>query len=400
MSQLTISAVGSDTESSRVLRIALQAFAETAEIVTYTLPLTSAVCAELARVAPGIVLMDLPSSDPTMALDSMAAIHDLLPTAKIVAVGEAPNSVTVVGAMRAGACDFLESPLQTAELARFVCAGPSGRQGRAKIFTFINAKGGSGSTSLAVNMGLVLASMGTRPALIDLAVPGNTALHLDLKPSFTIVEAGRNLHRLDAMLLDGMMTKHASGLRVLAGANEPDPAMTQEQLATVLDVIASRYEYIVVDISTRLDGVTRTMCECSDLVMLVAQPDLPSIWNAQRVRRYVCSNLSPAKVKLVLNRHRKASGMSDAEYEKASGCELIWTVPNQYVTVSKAITNGIPVVQQSGELKDSFQQLARLLTGTPEQVRTILQQARGSKSLLERVASLRSFAAVGAKASA
>ena len=402
MSQLTVAALGNSLDSCRQLKIALQAAASHAEIFASTLPMTTAALAELGRLDPAVVLVEISPTDSKIALDGMGAVHNLLPKAKVVAIGDANDSITVLGAMRAGACDFLEAPLETASLARVTAQTSTARRRRGRIFSFINAKGGSGSTTLAVNLSLVLASISRRVALLDLAVPGNAELHLDLKPSFTVVETARNLHRLDALLLEGMMTKHPSGLHLLAGASEPEENASVEQLAGLLDVVTARYEFVVVDISTRVDAIARAMCEFSDAVLLVGQPDVASMFSARRMHSYLAQSATPDKIKLVLNRYRKMAGVNDTDFEKASGCELVWTVPNQYATVSNSITNGIPVVQQSStDLREHFFQFARVLTGTKEQVQTVIQQARTGKSLLERVASLRSFGALGgAKVSA
>jgi pilus assembly protein CpaE len=401
MSQLNVAALGTSEDSCRQMKFALQVVAATAEIFIANLPLSTAASGELGRSGAGLILVEVSSDNPARGLEAMSLAHELLPKAKLVAVGRATDSVAVVGAMRAGACDFLEAPLDTLQLARLVSGGSTKNQRRGKVYAFVNAKGGSGATTLAVNLGLVLASLSRRVALVDLAVPGNAALHLDVQPSFTFDEACHNLHRLDGMLLEGMMTKDPSGLHLLAGASEPGDAVSAEQLASLLDVITGRYEFVVVDLSTRVDGLMRTMCEFSDEVLLVGQPDVPSMWNAQRLRRYISTNVNPDKIRLVLNRYRKTPGVSDTEFEKSSGCELVWTVPNQYVTVSKAITNGVPVVRQSSaELKQCFLQFARSLTGSPAEVQTMAEQGRNVKSLLERVASLRSLSTSGAKASA
>ena len=90
---------------------------------------------------------------------------------------------------------------------------------RGKVFTVVNAKGGSGATTIAVNLALALHSAHGNVALIDIAPLGHAALHMNVKPQFTVVDAIRNLHRLDSSLLDSFMTRHNGGLQLLAGAN-------------------------------------------------------------------------------------------------------------------------------------------------------------------------------------
>src|SRR5207247_9247092 len=93
---------------------------------------------------------------------------------------------------------------------------------RGKVFTIVNAKGGSGATTVAVNLALALQSAHGNVALVDLATLGHTALHMNLTPLFTVSYAIRGLHRLDSSLLQSFMTRHNGGLQLLAGTNATD----------------------------------------------------------------------------------------------------------------------------------------------------------------------------------
>ncbi len=137
------------------------------------------------------------------------------------------QSQVIVGAMRAGAREYIERPTTTTDLleafVRLTAAQRKvDREGpRGKVFTVVNAKGGSGATTTAVNLALALHSAHGNVALVDIAPLGHAALHMNLKPQFTVTDAIRNLHRLDSSLLESFMTRHSDGLQLLAGVNTP-----------------------------------------------------------------------------------------------------------------------------------------------------------------------------------
>jgi pilus assembly protein CpaE len=203
---------------------------------------------------------------------------------------------------------------------------------------------------------------------VDLAPLGHAALHLNVKPLFTIADALRNLHRMDGSLLESFMTRHPDGLHLLAGTSTPTSIEpTTGEFAALFDILVSHYRYIVVDTSTRLDAATRLVCNLSEYVLLVAHTDVASLWSAARVLQYLGDTGGRERVRLVLNRFRKIPGFSENDAEAATGLKLLWKIPNQYVAVSNSIDRGVPVIQQNhSEVARSFAGLAAALTEADE----------------------------------
>ena len=166
-----------------------------------------------------------PADNHTLALRAIELIHQEVRDAAIFAVGSMSQPQVIVSAMRSGAREFIERPTTTTDLleafVRLTAAQRKvDREGpRGKVFTVVNAKGGSGATTTAVNLALALHSAHGNVALVDIASLGHAALHMNLKPQFTVADAIRNLHRLDSSLLESFMTRHSGGLQLLAGAN-------------------------------------------------------------------------------------------------------------------------------------------------------------------------------------
>src|SRR5438876_75288 len=201
-------------------------------------------------------------------------------------------------------------------------------------------------------------------ALVDIATLGHTALHMNLKPLFTVADAIRNLHRLDSSLLESFMTRHNGGLQLLAGPNAPaavEPSTAE--FARLFDLLVSHFRYVVVDASTRMDATTRLVCNLSERVLLVAHADVASLWSAARLQQYLGETGGRERVQLVLNRFRKIPGFSESDAEAAAGIKLLWKIPNQYFAVSAAIDRGIPLMHQNHtEIARSFTGLAGRLT--------------------------------------
>ena len=363
MAQLTVVALGPDEESCDSLKVALQDTGVTEKILRAKYPVSDDWLRDLAAFGIGAVLVVVPEGDGSAALETIARARDFLPGARLIAAGQLKDSRVIVEAMRAGASDFLEYPPKSAELASALFHKSAQRESRAKIYTFVNAKGGCGSTTIAVNTALTLTNFSDRVLLVDLAAPGNAALHLNLNPRFTIGDMYENLHRMDSVLLEQLITIHASGLHVVAGREEPDAPIPSEQFAGLFDLLAKHYEFVIVDASTRFDEATRKVCEFSEAVLMVAQTDLASIWNAQRLRKFFSCGLTSDKIKLVLNRYKKTPGLDEGQVEQASGCKIAWKFPNQFVRVTHAITTGTPVTQTDSDLSPAFSAFVQALIG-------------------------------------
>lgn len=319
---------------------------------------------------PDVTLIDIPSDNPAPALRAIEILHQEMPDGGIFAVGTLDQPQVIVNAMRAGAREFLERPPTTSDvLEAFVRVSTAQRRGRSegvrgKVFSVINAKGGNGATTVAVNLALALQSAHGQTALIDVAPLGHAALHMNLKPVFYVSDAIRNVDRLDSSLLDSFMTQHSGGLKLLAGTNVPaaiDPATAE--FVKLFDMLVTQYRYVVVDASSRFDSASRLIANLSEAVLLVACTDVASLWSAARVQQYLGETGSRERVRLVLNRFRKVAGFSEADAEAAVGAKLLWRVPNQYFAISTAIDRGTPIMdQRSSEIARCFAGLAQELT--------------------------------------
>jgi pilus assembly protein CpaE len=372
MAEVSVVIVATDNEQRAVLQVLVDGTSVARTVQTcasFPVATTDPVTRRVRAANPDVTLVDIPADNPPLALRAIELLHQEMPEAAIFAVGSLGQPQVIVNAMRAGAREFIERPTTTRDLleafVRLTAAQRRVRQEtRGKVFSVINAKGGNGATTVAVNLALALQSAHAQTALVDLAPLGHAALHLNLKPLFTVVDATRNLHRMDASLLESFMTRHNGGLQLLAGTNVPaavDPSTAE--FVRLFDMLVTHYRYVVVDASSRFDAASRLIANLSEIVLLVACTDVASLWSAARVQQYLGEAGNRERIRLILNRFRKVSGFSEAEAEAAVGAKLLWRVPNQYFAVSSAIDRGTPVMdQRSGEMARCFAGLAQELT--------------------------------------
>jgi pilus assembly protein CpaE len=266
MPELSVVIVATDNEQRTVLQVLVDGTSVARTVHTCaSFPVAAAdpVMRRVQSAAPEVLLVDIPGDNPATAMRAIEFLHQELPECAVFAIGNLNQPQVIVSAMRAGAREFIERPTTTTDLLEaFVRLTTAQRRGqkegpRGKVFTIVNAKGGSGATTVAVNLALALQSAHGQTALVDLAPLGHTALHLNLKPLFTLADATRNLHRMDSSLLESFMTRHGGGLQLLAGTNAPaaiEPSTTE--FVRLFDMLVTHYRYVVVDNSS----ICRSAC--------------------------------------------------------------------------------------------------------------------------------------------
>src|SRR5437660_278396 len=329
---------------------------------------TDPVLRQMQDVRTEVVVVDMDPKNAQRAISAIELIQANTSEIAIFAVGEMNHPPTIVAAMRAGAGEFLERDTTSEALieafTRFAASRGKGRtsSGRARIFNVMNSKGGAGGTTVAVNTAIALQESQGGVLLVDFAPLGHCSLHLNVRPTFGVVDALQNLHRLDASLLEGLMTQCKGGLQLLAGPQQPQSmAPTAAELARLFDLLVSHFRYVVVDCSGRLDQTARLLCDLSNAVLLVAQADVVSLWSVSRIRAFLEEGATRDRVRIVLNRYKKIPGFTDEDVEKATSCKLLWKVPNNFQSIAPAIDKGSPVALENNEIGRSFQSLTGAL---------------------------------------
>ena len=318
-----------------------------------------------------VVMVNIDPQNPQRAIRTIELIHASIPEVTIFAVGEMNQPTNIVSAMRAGAREFLDRGASREALieafTRFTATLSRAQRSssKARVFTLLNAKGGAGATTVAVNTAVALQEAHGRTVLVDFAPIGHAALQLNLRPQFTLIDALQNLHRMDGSLLEGLMTPYRNGLHLLAGAQQPHNNIpSTSELARLFDLLVNQYHFVVLDCSGRMDGTMQMICDLSNAVLLVAQTDVVSLWSAGRIQAFLQEGAGRDRLRVVLNRYKKIPGFTDEDVEKATSCKVLWKVPNNFQVIGPAIDKGSPVAAQGNhDLGRSYQGLAAELAG-------------------------------------
>lgn len=330
---------------------------------------TDPILRQIQDVHSEIVLVDIDPQSSERAIRAIELIQANTNEIVIFAVGAMNNPETIVSAMRAGAREYLERNTSSESMieafSRFSTARSKARTttGRARVIVVTNAKGGSGATTVAVNTAMALQELHSEVLLVDFSALGHASLHLNVRPTFGLLDAIQNLHRMDSSLLKGLMTSCKDDLQLLAGPQLPQMiSPTAAELARLFDLLVSTYRYVVVDCSDRVDETARMLCDLSNAVLLVAQADVVSLWSAGRLRTFLEEGGTRGRVRLVLNRYKKIPGFGDEDVETATNCKVLWKIPNNHQAIAPAIDKGTPVVlQENVDVGRSFRGLAALL---------------------------------------
>jgi len=211
------------------------------------------------------------------------------------------------------------------------------------VVALMGSKGGCGVTMLAVNLGAELAT-GKRVCLVDLAGSlGDVAPYLDLECDHELAEL-LEVEHIDRVLLDGIATRHRSGLAVL-----PQPAdlaevtlLESSDVGRLLEACRLAYDIVLVDCDTRLDEATLTAVMAADVVALVATPDVPSVRGAHRHLRLLDRlRVDRDQVRLVLNRVSRHQQLSVAQIEDQLNHEVAAMVRADHHACARSHRTGL-----------------------------------------------------------
>jgi pilus assembly protein CpaE len=323
-------------------------------------------------VPPDVVIADI-RGDAVAAMAGIERLRAASAGAGIFAVALTSDPDLILQAMRAGANEFFTWPLdeETFQGAiRRTAARRETAQGArpaATTLAFFGAKGGAGTTTLAVNCAVELARLSSRPTVIvDLKSGlGEVALFLGVRPRYTLLDAVDNLHRLDREFLRELVVKHKSGLEILAGSDQFDRpgASDGSAIEELLRLLARQYEYIVVDAGSQINSCTVVALYAADTMYLVANPDVPSVRNAQRLLDRVRQlGACGERVRVLLNRAAEPYPIPPKQIENALGHPIHHTFPSDYKTVSTALNSGVPLaLTGNSDIASQFDQFTRLI---------------------------------------
>lgn len=252
--------------------------------------------------------------------------------------------------------------------AQIVARAQGGQPRLARVVAFHSAKGGTGTTTMLVNAAVALRKLsGRRVAIVDGAMQsGDVGVLLDIDHSSNITDLIAHLAELDGDLVDEVMAPHASGVQVLLAPPEIERAelLTPDQFVKILGVLRKSVDYVLVDTSSTLDGVSMAALDAADQIVLVSTPEVPALRNTARFMQLAAKlGYPPEKLFLLLNRAGSRSAVATADVKQHLKTEIGLTMPSAGRSMVAAVNKGAPAAMEHGRWGPAkqFRQLAHVI---------------------------------------
>ncbi|MGH3049752.1 MAG: AAA family ATPase, partial [Gaiellaceae bacterium] len=217
-----------------------------------------------------------------------------------------------------------------------------------RVITVFSPKGGTGKTVLATNLAAALAKhKGKRTLLLDLDLQfGDASIALGLEPAKTIYDLVVAPGELDSEKLAGYVTKHQSGLDVLAAPLRPEDAelVIESKVTALLEVARASYEAIVVDTSPFFHGAMLATLDRTDELLVLCGLDVPTLKNVRlALQTLELLSFPAARIRYVMNRSSTNVGLKTHEVESGLKVKVAHELPTDR-TVQIAVNRGEAVV--------------------------------------------------------
>lgn len=324
-----------------------------------------------SQIKPDLVIVDI-SENMEFCLDIVSKLSRQGISVAVMSVST--SSSVIIKALRNGAVEFLTKPVLKSDLKALVnkLANPveENEIEECKVMTLYSGKGGSGKTTVAVNLALELAKQtGKRTALVDLNFClGEVSSYLNLKNSFSLSNTLDNVEKIDFESLVEMFEKYGdTELYVLAepATGETFSAITFNKIVKFFKVLKETFSYVIVDIPTIADDKILKVLQISDYVLYVTGVNLNAIKNSKYcIDLLKDKGLDDSKIRILLNRFIENDELTDSEIESELGLGVYKKIPNNYFTVMAAINKGVPVSEENinSNVAESFRELAIMLS--------------------------------------
>lgn len=326
---------------------------------------------QTVKLKPDVIIMDINMPD----MDGITATETILkkvPFTKVVFLSVQTDTNYMRRAMAVGARDFLSKPPNIDELigaiqragklaqeertkfeqqkAAASGSGPSAMAGfgvDGKVISVYSPKGGSGTTMTAVNLALALQSPQRKCVIVDANMQyGDVAVFINEQCKNSMLDLTPIVDELDPEIVQDVMTIHqASGLNILAAPIRPEitDKASSEQVSKLLRYLKNLYSYIIVDTTPSLNEIVQGALEVSDLIVLVATQEIPTIKNCHLFLSLMDSVGIPRdRILLVVNKLNKLVAITPEKIGENLKQTSILTIPLDDRTVSYSINRGIP----------------------------------------------------------
>ena len=305
--------------------------------------------------------------DPQLALETAECLRQsFYHKVAILALSSTTDPDLLLRAMRAGYSEFLVKPFSADEFSDTLrrldqrwSSTTSRSLNTGKILSFFGAKGGVGTTTLAVHLAMFLIrAHGKKVLLIDNhAQLGHVVLYLGMHGSnHHFYDLVQNVSRLDQELLRGFIATHASGLDVLSSPDVYGSAWKTDADAVerTLEFLSTQYDFVLLDCEASFEDLNLAVVAFSNWIYLVATPEIGAIRDLSRyVDGLIQNEQATRKLQVIINRYSSREAVTIEQIEKAVHLPIALKIPNNYGELVRSINVGEPL---SPDSKSEFSQ--------------------------------------------
>jgi pilus assembly protein CpaE len=330
-----------------------KALKDSAVLITSNVP-AELIAEEYRRLRPGAAIVSVAPNTP----QRFGLIYNVTAAGGVViVVSPSKDPDLILRAMRAGAREFvLETDHEELRLAVRSQAQASEKvEGVGSVITVFAAKGGVGATAIATNLAGALQAKGMRVCLVDLDLHlGDVLSFMDVAGNYSITDVLANMSRLDRDLLDSSMTKHSSGVNVLAqsGKMEEGEHIKGPDITNLLQFLRKYYDKVIIDGVRGFDEISLAALDGSQHLLMILTQDVPAVRNGQRcLELFNRLGYDQNKVKLILNRYQKSSKITLEVIADTLKVPVAHSISNDFVSVIDAINRGVLLTEAAPRAK-------------------------------------------------
>jgi pilus assembly protein CpaE len=348
------------------------------------------------HVTPNLLIVEtrLQGKAAIEEIDRLAQVCD--PSSKVIIIGRVNDVELYRELMRRGVSEYLVAPLNPLHLIEVISglylnpeAAPIGR-----VVSFFGSRGGSGSSTLAHNVGWCIAErLGINTTIVDLDLSfGTVGLNFNEEPGQGVAEAISSPERLDDVLLDRLLLKISDHLSLFAAPAAMDRFHEAGPPAyeAVVDVVRQSTPCVVIDLPHQWTPWIRQTLLASDDIVIVATPDLGSLRATKALTDVIKQNRPndpPPKLVMAQTGMPKRPEIPVKDFAATVGLTPTILFPFEPQLYGAAANNGqmLMEVQPKSQTADAVLRLAQVITGrapaaeTDKGVLPVLSLLKGRK---------------------
>lgn len=314
---------------------------------------------KIENTSPDIIIMTLGAGD-TDVLNLAERIILHRPKTFVVLVADSLDVEIMQEAVKVGCHNLIEFPATSKEFSEYIKSVYNNESIRIKslsnkdtlvwasrVITVFGAKGGLGKSTIAANLAVKLAEKRKKVALVDLDLQfGDLNIFLDLEPKDTIVELVQDVVTPNIDSVRSYMAVHSSGVHVLCAPRSPEYAelVSADKVQSLLSLLRTYYDYVIVDTSPSFTDVTITAIESSSILFFVTGLDISILRNSKLSVSLLESLQQTDKIRLIVNRAVDMNSITINDVQKIIGYPIWAKIPSDYKVAVNALNRGVPFV--------------------------------------------------------